>query len=341
MPVTQRGSSWQAAASYKGKRYRRDFPTKQEAEVWLHQTMALLVAGKAVDGHSSSAVPTLAEHLKTVSAARWQGRKAEETLLKNAEQVVDILGPSRLVSSLVKADSDLIKQEFRRRHRSDATINRKLAALSVLVKEAVERGHLAKGFTVGLLRERQGRIRFVTLDEERAMLDWCDRTGNQNLRDYIIVSLDTGFRQGEVLKIEARDCGKVNLWTYDTKSGKSREVPLTKRTQIILEKRAYCLRPEKKVFDFDPQWIRERWRKMQTAMDLIDDEEFVPHCLRHTFVTRLLERGVDIKTVQELAGHERIETTQRYAHTSPERKVMAIQRLMTHDTGVAQGVTQA
>jgi len=85
MPVTQRGASWQAAASYKGKRYRRDFPTKQEAEVWLHQTMALLAAGKAVDGRSPSQVPTLREHLATVSAARWLGTKAEKTTLLSAE----------------------------------------------------------------------------------------------------------------------------------------------------------------------------------------------------------------------------------------------------------------
>jgi len=232
----------------------------------------------------------------------------------------------------------MIKQEFRRRKRSDATINRKLAVLSVLVKEAVERGHLAKGFTVGLLRERQGRVRYVTREEEGHMVDWCVATGNHDLLDYIVVSLDTGFRQGEVLKIKSSDVGRANLWTYDTKSGKNREVPLTARARAVLERRAKW--GDKPVFQMEPQWLRDKWRKMQTAMGLIDDEEFVPHCLRHTFVTRLLERGVDIKTVQELAGHERIETTQRYAHTSPERKVMAINRLMTHDTGVTQDATQ-
>jgi site-specific recombinase XerD len=53
------------------------------------------------------------------------------------------------------------------------------------------------------------------------------------------------------------------------------------------------------------------------------------HCLRHTYITSMVDAGVDLKTVQELAGHSVITLTQRYSHTTADGKRRAINKLPT------------
>ena len=59
------------------------------------------------------------------------------------------------------------------------------------------------------------------------------------------------------------------------------------------------------------------------------------HDLRHTFASRLVMAGVDIRTVQELMGRKTIQVTMRYAHLAPQHQLEAVQRLC--DTGLALG----
>lgn len=339
MPIKQRGNSWQAAVSHAGKRYRKDFQTRLEAEIWEASTKAeLLRGGKPSSGPKAEPVMTLQDLRDLVAETRWRGTKGEKTALLNSQHVVDILGPKRDVKTLCYEDVLTIKKTVAGWKRSDATINRKLAAFSTMCKEAYHLKKLPALFPVSLSKEKQRRVRFYENDELGKMLEWCDNMGEQELRDYIVLSVDTGFRQGEVLKIIKRDINaRGDLWTFDTKAGGDRDVPLSARAKEVLQRRADdCDHPDEKLFKQRPQWYRDHWKQMQSDLGMTDDRNYVPHVLRHTFATNILQ-FTDLKTAQDLLGHKRIETTQRYAHTSAERKRLAIERLAQYqgaDTGV-------
>ncbi len=54
---------------------------------------------------------------------------------------------------------------------------------------------------------------------------------------------------------------------------------------------------------------------------------FTWYCLRHTFASRLVMAGVDLRTVAELMGHKTIQMTMRYAHLAPAHKLAAVEKL--------------
>jgi integrase/recombinase XerC len=75
-----------------------------------------------------------------------------------------------------------------------------------------------------------------------------------------------------------------------------------------------------------PNAIREPLRRLRATLPG-EAREVTPHVLRHTFATRLLDSGVDLKTLQVLLGHATIATTARYLHPSVEALGEAVDKL--------------
>jgi len=83
-----------------------------------------------------------------------------------------------------------------------------------------------------------------------------------------------------------------------------------------------------------PGGIPSRW--FTSACMEVEVGNFTWHSLRHTFASRLVMAGVDLRTVQELVGHRTITTTMRYAHLAPAHQAEAVERLVTAQAGVSQ-----
>lgn len=339
---TQRGQSWQGVVyhqSLPGGRARRNFDTKDEAAAWEMESRAKLLRGQPIDmGENAKAGAarkagepyTLAELIQHVAATHWKGTAAETRQLRNAEMIGGIIGMSRPFASITKLDIDKARGVLLEQGNSHSTVNKKVSALSLCLTQAAKSGLLASKPLIDRYRTKQGRIRRFTPEEEQFVLTFFERISMPDMVDYVILSLDTGMRQGEVLNLRFDDCDgdKVTVWGTGAKSGRTRSIPLTNRAKAVLARRSVGKRPSTRVLDgWNRFQITDQWQKPREALGLLDDRDFVPHVMRHEFCSRLADRGLNAAVIKELAGHSSLAVTQIYIHIKADALVAAIKTL--------------
>ncbi|RKY40888.1 MAG: site-specific tyrosine recombinase XerD [Candidatus Omnitrophota bacterium] len=141
----------------------------------------------------------------------------------------------------------------------------------------------------------------------------------------------TGLRVSEVANLRIRDVNtEVGFLRCRGKGSKERIVPLGKIAKKFIEKYLYKARPKLlkgKESDFlflaqgghslTRQAIWKMIKKMVKKVRI--KKKVTPHTLRHSFATHLLEKGADLRSVQEMLGHATISTTQIYTHINRYR----------------------
>lgn len=200
---------------------------------------------------------------------------------------------------------------FRKKNNSNVTINRKLSALYKLLRKAERSGIITKLPSYVRLPEKNQRIRFLTKLEEEMLFELlCAK--NKLHEDLCIFLIDSGARVGEALALKHGDVahGKATFWI--TKSGKSRTVPLTERAQEAVSRNRYAAGGPFSAIKY--QNFLYDWHRAKKACGLADDKQVVPHILRHTCASRLVQAGIDLRRVQTFLGHQNIQMTIRYAH---------------------------
>ena len=327
MSVRKRGSSWEATIWPGGRRVRKSFDSQAAAASWEEEQTHKAALGIPLDlpnaATTGSPMMSLQSLFSKVHERVWAGTRGEGTAAINSQAIMDILGAGMPIGNISVGHADSIITKLRVAGNSDATINRKLAALSKALNFAVERGWIAKCPKFSRLKETEGRLRFATDEEEAAALAYFHWSGDEAMADLWVVLIDTGLRLGEALKLAAKDIDfnvapRPILRVWENKADLPRSVPLTGRVTEVLKRRACLKTPDAPVFsDLDHSSVRYRWDRMKLKLGLGGDSAFVPHTLRHTTASRLVQRGVPLKVVQEWLGHRSISTTMRYAHLAP------------------------
>jgi integrase len=206
---------------------------------------------------------------------------------------------------------DFLLGKLRENGNSNATINRKFAALRKLLRKAHKMGDIHSLPEFRRERERAGRIRF--LDEaEEALLFSRIRERSEDCYRLSVFLVDTGARLGEAQKLRWPDIDGQRVTFWVTKSGRSRSVPLTRRARAAVENRNNGSRGP--FCHIAGHRYRAVWNDAKAEIGLSADKDLVPHVLRHTCASRLVKGGIDIRRVQMWLGHQTLTMTMRYAH---------------------------
>jgi site-specific recombinase XerD len=206
-----------------------------------------------------------------------------------------------------------------------ATANRYRALLSLTYRLGIQNGRVRENPArlIRHRRENNARLRWLTTDEEKLLRDVVEGQGAEHLTE-LEIAIHTGLRRSEQYRLtwECVDLERQLLTVPQSKNGETRHVPLNRSalSALLLLKRhsdgiGNVFRSAGPRKWFDP------------AVKTAGLKDFTWHCLRHTFASRLVMAGVDLRTVQELMGHKTIAMTCRYAHLAPSHKLAAVERL--------------
>jgi integrase len=216
-----------------------------------------------------------------------------------------------------------------------ATVNRYMACLRHMMALAVEWGKLDQNpFDKGRslqLKENNKRERFLTEEEIQRLLAECptahkrfqgkfvEGTQAVHLKDFIIISINTGMRKGEVLSLKWDQIRGGLIYLRETKTDMARQIPINDDLAECL--RSIRTRQMKQGIDSKFVICDEKGRRIKdirtsfnSAIKRAGIKNFRPHDLRHTFASHFLMRTRDMKSLQEILGHTEIKTTMRYSH---------------------------
>lgn len=202
------------------------------------------------------------------------------------------------------------------------TVNRETDVLKSMVAAAVPK-YLKASPLVGMQRLRaeksqaaadDGEIRVLERDEELRLLEACETLEDRVL---IVLGLDSLIRLGDlVLLTWKRDKGGY-LLVANSKNNTHYKTPISKRLRKLLDQ---CDRDDPRIL----AWCRGRVKPAQDRFTTLCRRAGLPvgraragltfHCLRHTGATRLVEAGINLRTVQAIGGWKDLRSVMRYAH---------------------------
>jgi integrase/recombinase XerD len=199
-----------------------------------------------------------------------------------------------------------------------ATINSAIAALRFFFIVTLERPDLVRPLRI-VTEPRKAPV--VLSQEEVARL--LEAAPGLKYKAALSVAYGAGLRVSEVanLKVSDIDSQRMTLRVEQGKGQRDRYVMLSPRLLELLRDWWHAARPQVWLFPgqnpINPVTARQLNRAVTAAKDLAGiSKRISPHTLRHSFATHLLEQGADIRVIQVLLGHAKLETTALYTRVA-------------------------
>ena len=225
--------------------------------------------------------------------------------------------------------SQVLKLQMLKRPLSNNSINHLTTALVTMKNRAEIWDVQGPEFKVKKLKVGK-KFRYLMDGEEELLLAACQ---NRDLKDLIIMLVDTGLRIGDAVRVMWSDIneehGNARIFLFTAKTDEAITLPVTKRLKEVLARRlelsysAYVF-PHAKI-PGAPRTPASKGIRLAAARAGLNTPEivsargkFTAHSLRDTYATRLIKRGLSLYDVQTMLGHSSPQQSQKYAHLTTE-----------------------
>jgi integrase/recombinase XerC len=255
-----------------------------------------------------------------------------------AGQPLPELAPPELNSRLLAVDTDFVRlfmSKLRDRNYCKSTVARKLATLRSFYKFVVRRGFITNNPVAPIRTPKQEKRlpKFLDVAQIERLFSNCDTTTLLGARDRAILEMlySTGIRVSELVALDIADIDLgSSVIRVRGKGKKERVIPIgpgaVKAVIHYLDLRRNGFTSAK--HDPDALFVNKHGQRLSTRsvrrkldkylLEAGLDLSVSPHTLRHSFATHMLQRGADLRSVQEMLGHQSLSTTQIYTHLTDE-----------------------
>ncbi len=236
---------------------------------------------------------------------------------------------------------------LRERDYCKSTTARKLATLRSFYKFCMKRGYVQSTplATIRTPKQEKRLPKFLTEEEVRKLLDTPDVGTLLGARDRAMLETmyATGVRVSELVDLNINDIDFMSEMLHIRGKGKKERIAPITPTALAWIRRYMDMRradPRAAAFDQQAVFVNKHGQRLSTrsVRRKLDkylsqcglDAAISPHTLRHSFATHLLNRGADLRSVQELLGHQSLSTTQIYTHVTTDRMKQAYDQAHPH-----------
>ncbi len=294
----------------------RTFDRKTEADAWAAVIESEMVRGVHVD-RSKADRRTFRDAIESYIANVAPGHKGGQAEILRLQRIIRD-EPKLVAYSLANLTTKVIEAYRDRRLGQVAagTVKRELGLLHTVV-ESVRKSHGMVENPVSDVRRptvRDARDMRLRPGEEDKLLKACRASRNPWLEPAVILAVETAMRRGELLALrwEDVDFDQLHVYLPDSKTGKSRTVPLSPRAYELLWRLGADLPPDHgRVLDTTAEGIKQAFERARAKAGM---EHFNFHDLRHEATSRLFERGWGIMEVAHVTGHQDIQMLKRYTN---------------------------
>ncbi len=311
--VRRSGGRWVAdfICNETGKRRRVTAATQQQAQERMKFELAV------VGGNTPrTAAFSMEEAMTLTHQMRWEGKASEVNAMNYCRQVVAFYGPGYPIGKVTAQSFMRMREFFRQKGNSNATINWKHSCLSSMLKCSELMGHIDKSPRLpDSLPVAPPKDRVITPREQQAFVAYFQAICEPEAADMFTFLVDVGCRFSEAERMQSGeiDLGRRSVYLPKTKNGKPRTVPLTGQALSAVEGR---VSPVKKyrVFSYTYKQYEYLFSKAKGALGLEYDKQLTIHTLRHTCASRLAAKGVSLPAIQAWGGWNSLGAIQKYLH---------------------------